>query len=209
MPIHWLQILFWTAICIILSGSTFTLLTDNLRYLGLTILGIFFEWLVIVWIYFQVGWDERAMVYKKFQYMYLKAPRTPKSVLALEKMKSGKHDLYLYLGLAASGSVFGLIYEQWLYPLALCSLSIATAMVTSHCRFLQYAAVTQSELIIRYGTPPFRLCIINLRNLKKANAQAKKNSIQLILEDNKNTFTLNLPPESYVARIVVSHLTRP
>ena len=205
--IHWLEIFFGIAVCIILLGSLLTLLTENLQYLSVTASGVFFEWLVIVWIYFQTGWDERAIIYKKFQYMYLQLPRTPKSVLALEKTENGKRNYMMYLGLGGFGIALGFLYGEWLYPVALCSLSIATAMVTSHCRFLQYAAVTQSELVIRYGIPPFRLHKIDLKKLTKADPQAEKNRIRLTVKDDKNTFTLNLPPESDVARIVASHLT--
>lgn len=206
--IHWLQVLFWGTVCIILLGSMVVLLTENVGFVSVTFFGVFFEWLIIVGIFLQIGWDERAMIYRKYNESYFQLPRTPQTVLALEKTEKGKGNYILYLILGGLGIVLGFIYGEWFYPVSLCSLSIASAMVTSHCRFLQYAAVTQSELIVRYGIPPFCVHKINLKKMRQADPQAQKNRIQLTVADDNSSFMLNLPPESDVARIVASHLTK-
>ena len=210
VSIHWSQVLFWIAIGSIFSGSVLTLLTGNFLYLLLTVFGIAVEFSVVLWVFFELSWDERAMLYKRTQYRYLRLPRTPKSVRALEQIVSGRLDRILYWGLAGSGIALSLIYGKLIYAFALCSLSLATATVISQCRFLRYAAVTGSELLIRYGTPPFRLRRMGLNTTTKVYCHVEQDRIRLTLHDGHNeAFSINVPPASNVARIVLSHLKKP
>ena len=90
VSIHWSQVLFWFGIGTILSGSVFVFLTDNLRYLILCGFGVLLECALATWIFFEMNWDERGMLFKEGRHTYLKLPRTDASVLALEQTCAGK-----------------------------------------------------------------------------------------------------------------------